>query len=114
MDYQDISQKELARDSGVDQSTISKYLSGKNDCRNRKTLVALCCGLKIETSISDMFFKKCGLSLDESGEDGLLRYILTNMLENTPKERNEFLKSYGFKPLTSEDYDKFDYDDLDS
>ena len=114
MDYQDISQKELARDSGVDQSTISKYLSGKNDCRNRKTLVALCCGLKIETSISDMFFKKCGLALDESGEDGLLRYILTNMLENTPKERNEFLKSYGFKPLTSEDYDKFDYDDLDS
>lgn len=61
-----------------------------------------------------MFFKKCGLALDESGEDGLLRYILTNMLENTPRERNEFLKSYGFKPLTSEDYDKFDYDDLDS
>lgn len=113
MDYQNLTQKELARDSGVDQSTISKYLSKGMGCRNRKTLVALCCGLKAEPCISRMLFKKCGLALDDSNEDGVLTYIMTNMIDASPKDRNEFMKSYGFDSLTSEDYDKFDYDDLD-
>lgn len=87
MDYQDLKPKELVYDSGINQSTISRHLNGDTICRNKKTLVALCCGLKLEPSLSKIMFKKCGLSLDDSNEDSVLKYILTNMLDSTPMER---------------------------
>lgn len=100
MNYQNLEPKELSIDSGLNQSTISRYMEGKNKCSNIKKCVALCCGLKLAPTLSEMIIKKCGLSFSDSTEDELLKVILYNMQEATPKERNEFMKSYGFKPIT--------------
>lgn len=106
MKYQNMEDKELIIDSGLDQSTISRYLRGETSCKTRRKCVALCCGLRLAPSLSEMMLSKCGLSFDNSEEDSLLKYILNSMVNSTPKERNELMKSYGFEPLTSEDYYK--------
>lgn len=99
-------EKELIIDSGLDQSTVNRYLRGETVCKTRRKCVALCCGLRLAPSLSEMMFSKCGLSFDNSEEDSLLKYILNCMVNSTPKERNELMKAYGLEPLTSEDYYK--------
>lgn len=50
-------QKKIERIDYVRKQILDmNFLSGKKECRKRKALVALCCGLKTEPSISKMLF----------------------------------------------------------
>lgn len=95
-----LSEKEIAINSGYSEGTLHRYFKEGMVCRDKRNLVALCCGLELNYQLSMCLFDKCNLSLNRnSDEDRVLIYLLTSGVYYTPKHRDDILIKYGFDPL---------------
>lgn len=96
-----ISNKALSINSGLSAATIHRYFKSNKTCEDKRTLVALCCGLGLDIAASLILFYKCNLSLDPySLEDGMLYRILTVHQNKDPSFRNEIMIANGFDSIT--------------
>lgn len=95
-----LSDKEIAINSGYSEGTLHRYFKEGMVCRDKRNLVALCCGLELNYQLSMCLFDKCNLSLNRnSDEDRVLIYLLTSGVYYTPNRRDDILINYGFDPL---------------
>lgn len=103
MDYFDIRTKELEFDSGLDERTIRRYANGENKEPNKRTLIAICRGMKLPFTISELLLSRAGITLIPGDrDDEAYKAILIGMLKQTPEEVNEFLTNSGCTPIISE------------
>lgn len=103
IDYLDINLKELEFDSGIDERTIRRYTNGENKVPQKKTLVAICRGMKLPSQISELVLNRGGLSFIRGDrDDEAYLIILTGMLKDSIEQVNQFLIRTGCEPLTNE------------
>lgn len=104
MDYLDISLKELEIDSGVNERTIRRYLSGENKVPEKRTVVALVRTLNLPYKLSEVVIKQAGITfINGDEEDEALLTVLTGFRKGRPREANMFLRSLDFDPLTKDE-----------
>lgn len=102
-EYLDVTNDDLEIDSGLDERTIRRYLNGENKVPDKKTVIALCRGLRLPIQICDMLMKLAGHTLNtNTKQDDAYFAILTGMMMWTPKQVNQYLVETGFEPLTKE------------
>lgn len=64
-----------------------------------RTIVAIACGLDLDLSTTEHLLQLAGHAFDNSQESQALKFCITGYAGATIDERNEFLESYGYKPL---------------
>ena len=92
MEYLEISLKELEIDSGVNERTIRRYLTGENKVPEKRTVVALVRTLNLPYKLTDVAIKQAGISfVNGNEEDEALLTVLTGFRNGRPREANMFL-----------------------
>lgn len=80
------------------------YRKAKNNIDTQpevRTVVAIAHGLKIGIEETEMILKAGGRAFKNTDEDRALRFCITGMGDCSLEDCNEFLESYGYKPLGS-------------
>lgn len=100
-DYLEVSDEDLEFDSGLDERTIRRYFNGENKVPDKKTVIALCRGLRLPLQISSILIQLSGHSFAQNNEeDDLYFLILEGMMGWTPEQVNNYLIESGYEPLT--------------
>lgn len=68
----------------------------------KRTIIAICCGLDIDIATTEKLLMLAGHAFSESEEDRALRFCITGFNGQPIEKANEFLESYGFAPLGSQ------------
>jgi DNA-binding Xre family transcriptional regulator len=96
--------KELSDASGISERQIGRYTNGKFSHATKRTLIALCHGLRLYPKVAEMVLKQGGFTLaDGSREDEAFEAVLIGMREDTIENVNRFLIQLGVGPLSEEE-----------
>ena len=88
----EVSDEDLEFDSGLDERTIRRYFNGENKVPDKKTVIALCRGLRLPLQISSILIQLSGHSFAQNNEeDDLYFLILEGMMGWTPEQVNNYL-----------------------
>ncbi|MDY4221335.1 MAG: ImmA/IrrE family metallo-endopeptidase [Candidatus Faecousia sp.] len=68
-----------------------------------RTIIAIARGLDLDISTTEKLMQLAGHAFDESDEHRALRFCVTGFPGGTIEEANEFLESYDFKPLGTQE-----------
>lgn len=68
-----------------------------------RTIVAIARGLDLDITMTEKLMQLAGHAFDESDEHRALRFCITGFPGGTIEEANEFLESYDFKPLGTQE-----------
>lgn len=101
---------ELIQERGWNKITFSErtllgeevYSKAKNNNASKpdiRTIIAIACGLELDLPLTNELLRLAGHALDDSLEHRALSYCVTNFPGESMESRNDFLVSYGFKPL---------------
>ena len=101
-DYREMQNKELAIDSDLDERTVQRYLNGENRVPDKRTLIALCIGLRVRYPIIiAKLFREAGIAFKENDEDdNALSMVLMSMPGHDIHCVNKTLINLGCEPLT--------------
>lgn len=94
--------KELAYDSGLDERSIRRYLSGESKRPDKRSVIAICMALKLPSEITDIVLKQAHISLVEGDteDDALMGVIMTHRGKSI-KKINAYLERLGVEPLNN-------------
>ena len=70
---------------------------------NMRTIIAIARGLDLDIGTTEKLMQLAGHAFDESDEHQALRFCVTGFPGGTIEEANEFLESYDFKPLGTQE-----------
>lgn len=68
-----------------------------------RTIIAIARGLDLDIGMTEKLLQLAGHAFDESDEHQALRFCITGFPGGTIEEANEFLESYDFKPLGTQE-----------
>ena len=68
-----------------------------------RTIVSIARGLDLDLTTVNQLMHLAGHDFDESDEDAALKFCITGFPGGSIEEANEFLKSYNFKPLGTQE-----------
>lgn len=68
-----------------------------------RTIVSIARGLDLDLTTTNLLMRLAGHAFDESDEDEALKFCITGFPGGTIEEANEFLVSYNFKPLGTQE-----------
>ena len=68
-----------------------------------RTIIAIARGLDLDIGMTEKLLQLAGYAFDESDEHQALRFCITGFPGGTIEEANEFLESYDFKPLGTQE-----------
>jgi len=104
MKYLDIKLKELEIDSGLNERTIRRYISGENKQPDKRSVVALLRALNLPPRICDVALKQAGIAFRANyDEDDALLNVMMNLRKGSARDANKFLELVGFGPLTKDE-----------
>jgi DNA-binding Xre family transcriptional regulator len=96
--------KELSDASGISERQIGRYTKGDFTHPTKRTLVALCHGLRLYPKVAEMVLKQGGFTLaDGSKEDEAFEAVLIGMREEPIESVNRLLTRLGVGPLSEEE-----------
>ena len=70
---------------------------------NMRTIIAIARGLDLDIGMTEKLMQLAGHAFDESDEHQALRFCITGFPGGTIEDANEFLESYDFKPLGTQE-----------
>lgn len=94
MDRKNINVDELAERSGLSDTTIKKYRSGKTSNPPIENVMAICIGLNLKKSYANDMLSKCSYSLNNSSRDLAYRFLLENHTDGTLEQWNMILDAF--------------------
>ncbi len=90
----------LADETGLDDSTIKRYLREKKDPPDVPIIVALCIALRLLPMCSDKLLRSAGRVFTSSWRDRIYQLLLNTAYIYSVQDCNIFLKEIGLPPLT--------------
>ncbi|MCD8324825.1 MAG: helix-turn-helix domain-containing protein, partial [Clostridiales bacterium] len=91
----------LADETGLDDSTIKRYLRENKNPPDVPIIVALCIALHLLPMCSEKLLRSAGRVLSSSKRDRIYQLLLNTAYTYSVHDCNIFLKELGFRPLTN-------------
>lgn len=92
----------LAIDTGLDERTIRRYLSGENKVPEKRTVIAICMVMKLPPEIIEIVLKQSHIALASGDKDDDALFSAITLLSGKSIIRiNKYLLQIGAEPLTN-------------
>ena len=96
----DFTQEQLAELVNISVRQVINYEKGDVKSPSKRTVVAMCVAMKLETDLSDDLLRKGGCYPGTSLDDLAILFVLHTMYEYSVQYCNGFLQKQGWEPLT--------------
>ncbi len=98
-----ISKSHFCSVTGLGEEVYRKAEKNIDTRPNMRTIIAIARGLDLDIGTTEKLMQLAGHAFDESDEHQALRFCVTGFPGGTIEEANEFLESYDFKPLGTQE-----------
>ena len=100
MKWRKITVEKLGETALLEPKMIQRMRNDPNQTWNIKNVVALCIGLRLPPSLSNVMIEKAGLKFRSGEEQFICQHILTTRYKSTIHECNELMAVAGFTSLS--------------
>lgn len=92
----------LAIDTGLDERTIRRYLSGENKVPDKRSVIAICMAMNLPPEIVEIVLRQSHIALAYGNEDDdALLSVISMMRGKSITKINKYLQGIGAEPLTN-------------
>ena len=85
--------------TGLDEVYYRRAETNPDTKPSKRAIVAVACGLDIDLDTTNKLLQLAGHAFEDSDEDNALKFCITGFVGQPIDEANEFLSSYGYAPL---------------
>lgn len=85
--------------TGLDEVYYRRAETNPDTKPSKRAIVAVACGLDIDLDTTNKLLQLAGHAFEDSDEDNALKFCITGFIGQPIDEANEFLSSYGYAPL---------------
>ena len=85
--------------TGLDEVYYRRAETNPDTKPSKRAIVAVACGLDMDLDTTNKLLQLAGHAFEDSDEDNALKFCITGFVGHPIDEANEFLSSYGYAPL---------------